>query len=371
MPRPDGLVVRPFTPDAIEDAGRLLAARHRIQRLTEPGLSPAYEDAAAAQAEVAAIAAIEGASGAVAHRGDEFVGYLLGSPRAPMWGPNRWVEGAGHAVAEPETVRDLYGFAASRWVEDGATSHYAIVPATDPALVDAWFRVGFGQQHVHAIREVPDAGASFEVPPGLAVRLAERRDIPAMGRIDVSLPEHQARSPVFSMQTPHTVEAAVADIDADFDDPDVHDVRRRARRGRGRLRGRLRGRAVVRAPRHRPAGSGRVPRVRGRAAGGPRPRRGAAPRRGGPRLVARRGLPDGRHRLARDQPALEPDVAAARLPPDVPAPVPRDRLSGARRRCREREPRMGQALAVLFAAAAARAPSQSFLNWTMPLSVSG
>ncbi len=30
-----------------------------------------------------------------------------------------------------------------------------------------------------------------------------------------------------------------------------------------------------------------------------------------------------------------------------------------------------QALALAFAAAASRAPSQSFLNWTMPLSVSG
>ena len=219
MSRPDGLVIGPFTPDALDGAGRLLAARHRIQRLTEPGLSPAYEDAAAARGEIAAIAAIDGTSGAVAHRGDELVGYLLGSPRAPMWGPNRWVEGAGHAVIEPESVRDLYGFAASRWVDEGATSHYAIVPATDPELVDAWFRVGFGQQHVHAIREAPDAGESFAVPPGLSLRLAERRDIPAMGRIDVSLPEHQARSPVFSMQTPPTVEASVADIDADFDDP--------------------------------------------------------------------------------------------------------------------------------------------------------
>ena len=66
---------------------------------------------------------------------------------------------------------------------------------------------------------MPDADESFEVPPGLTLRLAERRDIPAMGRIDVSLPEHQARSPVFSMQTPPTVEASVADIEADFDDP--------------------------------------------------------------------------------------------------------------------------------------------------------
>ena len=220
MPRPDGLTIGPFTPDAIPAAGRLLAARHRIQRLTEPGLSPAYEDPATTAAEIAAIAATDGASGAVARRGDELVGYLLGSSRPASWGPNRWVEGAGHAVAEPETVRDLYGFAASRWVEAGATSQYAIVPATDPALVEAWFRVGFGQQHVHAIREVPSPAESLEVPPGLLLRLAERHDIPALARIDVSLPEHQARSPVFSGQTPPTVEASLAEIEADFDEPE-------------------------------------------------------------------------------------------------------------------------------------------------------
>jgi GNAT superfamily N-acetyltransferase len=219
MPRPDGLTIGPFTPDALDEAGRLLAARHRVQRLAEPGLSPAYEDPAVARAEVASIAAGDDASGAVARRGGELVGYLLGSPRAASWGPNRWVEGAGHAVLEPETVRDLYGFAAGRWVEEGATNHYAIVPATDPALVEAWFRVGFGQQHVHAIREVPDVGASFAVRDGLALRRAERRDIGVMGRIDVLLPEHQVRSPVFSMQTPPTVEASVADIEGDFDDP--------------------------------------------------------------------------------------------------------------------------------------------------------
>ena len=87
-------------------------------------------------------------------RGGAVVGYLVGAPRGASWGPNIWVEGAGHAVTEPEIVRDLYGAAAAGWVDEAPTSHYAVVPATDPALVDAWFRVGFGQQHVHAIRDV-------------------------------------------------------------------------------------------------------------------------------------------------------------------------------------------------------------------------
>ena len=72
-----------------------------------------------------------------------------------MWGPNVWVELSGHASAEPEAVRDLYALAAAQWVDEGRTAHYAVAPATDPALIDAWFRLGFGQQHVHAIREAP------------------------------------------------------------------------------------------------------------------------------------------------------------------------------------------------------------------------
>ena len=63
-----------------------------------------------------ALAAREGASGSVARRGGAVVGYLLGAPRAALWGtPNIWVEGAGHAVdpADPEIVRDLYGHAAA------------------------------------------------------------------------------------------------------------------------------------------------------------------------------------------------------------------------------------------------------------------
>ena len=213
------LEIRPFTTDVLDDAARLLAARHRAQRRIEPALSSAFEASTTTRSAIEALAASDGASGAVALRGETVAGYLVGAPRGPHWGPNIWIEGAGHAVAEPEIVRDLYAFAAARWVEDGATSHYAVVPATDPALIDAWFRVGFGQQHVHAIREVPGPEATVQLPPGLAIRPAERRDIAVLGRLDLVLPEHQARSPVFSTLAPPTLEDAVNDWEESFDDP--------------------------------------------------------------------------------------------------------------------------------------------------------
>ncbi len=209
----------PFVPDHLDGAARLLAERHRLHRAVEPGLDPRYEDPAAARGEIHEVLGVDGASGVAAVSGDVLVGFLIGRPRDASWGANMWVEPAGHAVAQPELVRDLYAVAAERWVANGLTSHYAMVPATDPALVDAWFRLGFGHQHVHAIREAPDAAGTSDAPTGLTLRLARRADLDALAKLDVALPAHQARSPVFSRLPLPTVEDARAEYEADFDDP--------------------------------------------------------------------------------------------------------------------------------------------------------
>src|SRR5919201_442769 len=106
----------PFADEHLEDAARLLAARHARHRRAEALLPKRFED-------------------------------------------------AGHAVAEAEDVRDLYAAAAGRWVEEGRTRHYALVPDTDSALLDAWFRLGFGQQQAHGSREIPTR-TEVQVPEG-------------------------------------------------------------------------------------------------------------------------------------------------------------------------------------------------------------
>jgi GNAT superfamily N-acetyltransferase len=214
MPR---LEIVPFTSDHVPAAAALLAERQRAQRIVEPALAVRYEDPAATQPEIEGLLAADGASGVVALDGDEPVGFLVGTRRDESWGPNVWVETAGHAVREPELARDLYAAAATRWVEEGRTSHHVIVPATDGALVDAWFRVGFGHQHVHALREVATVD-ECGTPTDVSIRRPTRDDIPALARLELALPEHQARSPVFSTLALPTLEAAVAEWEADFDD---------------------------------------------------------------------------------------------------------------------------------------------------------
>jgi ribosomal protein S18 acetylase RimI-like enzyme len=134
-----------------------------------------------------------GTAGAVAVRGGTVVGYFLGAlADDAVWGANVWVEVAGHAVAEAELVRDLYAAVAERWVESGRTRHWAVVPASDGALVDAWFRLSFGQQQAYGDAEV----GPTPWPDG--VRQAEPRDAEAIFELAPLLSEHQLSSPVFS-----------------------------------------------------------------------------------------------------------------------------------------------------------------------------
>jgi ribosomal protein S18 acetylase RimI-like enzyme len=210
--------IHPFAEEHLEGAGRVLAERHRRHREAEPLLPPAFEDPVVAGEAVGEAARADDASGAVATRGGEVVGYLLGAPKAsPSWGANAWVESAGHAVLEPETARELYAVAATRWVDQGRTAHYVLLPSYDDALVRAWFRLAFGHQHTHAIQAPPT-----EVPPpapGLTVRRPVRADVPDLARLEAVLPQHQALAPTFSSGPLGSYEESLAEWEEDFEDP--------------------------------------------------------------------------------------------------------------------------------------------------------
>jgi len=216
-----GAEIVPLTQEHLEAAGALLADRHRRHRVAEPLLSARFEDAGTAGGEVAAAFRSEGASGAAAIRGGRLVGYLLGAAKpSTIWGENVWVESAGHALAENEpveTARKLYAEAAARWVAQGRTAHYLLLPSHDAALIGAWFRLAFGHQHTHALRTPAEPSPP---PPHLVVRRAVRADIPVLAELDLELPRHQGRTPTFSSGPMPTLEESLAEWEEDFDDPD-------------------------------------------------------------------------------------------------------------------------------------------------------
>lgn len=190
--------VVPFSDGHVEPAGRLLAARHAEHRRATPLLDPRFAAVPDAAAEVARVWASEGASGSVVlEPDDEVAGYLLGAPRdSTTWGPNVWVEAAGLAVSHVELIRELYASSAQQWVDAGRTAHYVVVPAHDESVAWAWFGLGFGQQHVHALRDVPPRARRGAADA--RVRRALVDDIAALALLDLELPRHQGASPVFS-----------------------------------------------------------------------------------------------------------------------------------------------------------------------------
>jgi ribosomal protein S18 acetylase RimI-like enzyme len=188
----------PFEDAHLGDAAQLLAARHARHRRAEPLLPARFEEPAAARAELESAWRQDSASGSAAFRDGRMVGYLIGAPRPdPVWGDNTWVEFAGHAVEEAEVIRDLYGTAAARWVEEGRSRHYALVPASDSALVESWSRLCFGRQHAHGVREVP-LQTEVIVPEGFEIRVPKADEVELLIDVDLALPEHQRSSPVFS-----------------------------------------------------------------------------------------------------------------------------------------------------------------------------
>jgi len=210
------LEIQPFSEEHLDPAARLLAERHARQLEAEP-LLPTTVDF---RAEIEAVWKSEEASGVVAIRSGEVVGYLLGVRRDDsIWGTNVWVELAGHAVKEPEVIRDLYAVGAANWVDEGRARHYALVPATDQPLVDAWFRLSFGAQHATGIQETP---AALGGPPtDVRVRRAAPEDADAALALDWVLPRHQERSPVFAPGPPWSEEELRQEYLEDVRDPEI------------------------------------------------------------------------------------------------------------------------------------------------------
>jgi GNAT superfamily N-acetyltransferase len=171
-----GLEIHPLS-GLRDEAARLLAERFARQRAAEP-LLPEIDDF---EPHVPA-------EGHVATRGGKAVAYLAGAAAEDT---ARWLF-AGHAAREPEALRDLFAIQAG---ELGVSRFVLAVPASEPALVDAWFRLAFGCQAVWAVREVePVEPIDF----GGTIRPATPDDVEALIDFDELLYVHQAVSPSFS-----------------------------------------------------------------------------------------------------------------------------------------------------------------------------
>lgn len=186
------LELQPLAADRIDDAAALLADRHAAHRAAET-LLPEIEDF---RPYVEAELEREDASGMVAYRGGEAVGYLVGrvEPDLRLGDSCATVDLAGFAAREPEVARDLYASLAQGWIDAGAHRHLVMVPALRE-LIDPWVRLAFGIQFATAVRETrpePPVDARVSLRPG------GPDDLKAVAQLDRILWELQTRAPSFS-----------------------------------------------------------------------------------------------------------------------------------------------------------------------------
>jgi len=189
--------IHPWSEEFRGEAARLLAERHARERAAEP-LLPEVGDFAAH---------VPDGDGAVATRGGEAVAYLIASV-----GEERAEVGlAGVAASEPEAVRNLYAELAAGW----PPRHQALVPVSERALVDAFFRLAHGLRFALAVRETERAGP-FEF--GGSIRPGTPDDLAAVAEFDRILWTLLEESPSFSGRDvdAEDFEAEWADL---WDDP--------------------------------------------------------------------------------------------------------------------------------------------------------
>jgi ribosomal protein S18 acetylase RimI-like enzyme len=206
------LDLEPFRDEHLEAAAALLAARHERHRISEPLLGAVDSRAAVEEAWRR-----DGASGAAAIRDGRLVGYVVGTVGERRFlGRSAWIDRAGHAAAEGEVLRDLYATAAEPWVAAGVGRHFANVPVGDEWL-DPWYRLGFGQMHMAAIR--PSGGNGVRPPAGVTIRRGGRDDVETAAiPVNRLIMELQAVSPSF-LPVPLTEEEERADWAETFEDP--------------------------------------------------------------------------------------------------------------------------------------------------------
>jgi GNAT superfamily N-acetyltransferase len=192
-----------YTPDFLNAAAELLAARQRAHRRAEPRLPSRFDSATACRPLVAEALAMADASGIVALRRGRLTGYLIGRPSLGMPFLREragWVDYAGFAVGAEgaaETLRALYAAFAPHWQRWGCTAHYVTAPADDHETLAAWRSLGFGQEHARGLRDVRPVESARPLL-GVGIHRADTEDLALVVDLRRRLSLFHSGPPIFA-----------------------------------------------------------------------------------------------------------------------------------------------------------------------------
>ena len=222
------LTLAPLTPDRLEEAAELLAARHRRDRERAPRLPAAPGGTGRALALLREQFETPGTTGVLARRDGRAVGFLLGrpvyaAPARPFAGvmPGRAAEVPyeGHAAdpGEPGVLPAMYAALAEAWLDDGLDVHFATVPAGP--LDAAWADLGFARFIALGVRPTGPDPALGPLPPGMSVRRAGPDDVAAVTDLTIDLIRSFADAPIFVPWLPEAAPSVAPWVGERLEDP--------------------------------------------------------------------------------------------------------------------------------------------------------
>lgn len=139
---------------------------------------------------------------------EELVGYIIGEIKIDnRRGRHAWVPYEGMAIRmgqSSELIRNLYAKASVIWLEHGCFNQYTLVPLGTQEYYDAFLGLSFSIQQVHAIMNIKEY-KPFENVADIYVRLANKTDSEAMGRMSKIIQYYHSLVPTFEPALPEVV----------------------------------------------------------------------------------------------------------------------------------------------------------------------
>lgn len=140
---------------------------------------------------------------------DELVGYLMGeiviNTRAGRYASVPYEGVAIRRDQSSELIRHLYAKVSVLWLEQGCFSHSTFVPIANTVYYEAFLRLSFAIEQVHAVMNIAEY-KPFENAADVDIRLAEKIDSEALGKMSSIISKFQNSAPVFIPALPEVVE---------------------------------------------------------------------------------------------------------------------------------------------------------------------
>jgi hypothetical protein len=139
---------------------------------------------------------------------DELAGYIMGDIRINnRIGRAAWVPYEGIAIREDqssELIRYLYAKVSVLWLEQGCFSHYTLVPIANTVYYEAFLKLSFAIEQVHAVMNIEEY-KPFKNVADVDIRLANKMDSEVLGKMSSIISTFQNSPPVFIPALPEVL----------------------------------------------------------------------------------------------------------------------------------------------------------------------